>query len=81
VVVIGTKGLVVPRTGRPVDLVALDAQTATEDPAGTLAPNVTSAQVVSGVASFTGVTFTVPGTYQYDCAVHGRDMTGTLVVR
>ena len=38
----------------------------------------------SGILTGTGthsVTFTVPGTYQYDCAVHGRDMTGTLVVR
>jgi len=27
------------------------------------------------------VTFTAPGTYQYDCAVHGQLMTGTIVVR
>jgi len=27
------------------------------------------------------VTFTTPGTYQYDCAVHGTAMTGTIVVR
>ena len=27
------------------------------------------------------VTFTEPGTYQYDCAVHGQLMTGTIVVR
>ena len=27
------------------------------------------------------VTFTAPGTYQYDCAVHGTAMTGTIVVR
>jgi len=27
------------------------------------------------------VTFTTPGTYQYDCAVHGTAMTGTVVVR
>ena len=27
------------------------------------------------------VTFTTPGTYQYDCAVHGNAMTGTIVVR
>ncbi|OLD78439.1 MAG: hypothetical protein AUG87_01395 [Candidatus Rokubacteria bacterium 13_1_20CM_4_70_14] len=26
-------------------------------------------------------TFTSPGTYQYDCAVHGSAMTGTVVVR
>jgi plastocyanin len=27
------------------------------------------------------VTFATPGTYQYDCAVHGQAMRGTLVVR
>ena len=27
------------------------------------------------------VTFTTPGTYQYDCAVHGTAMSGTIVVR
>jgi plastocyanin len=27
------------------------------------------------------LTFTAPGTYQYDCAVHGTAMTGTVVVR
>jgi plastocyanin len=27
------------------------------------------------------VTFPTPGTYQYDCAVHGQLMTGTIVVR
>ena len=27
------------------------------------------------------LTFTSPGTYQYDCAVHGSAMTGTVVVR
>ena len=27
------------------------------------------------------VTFPAPGTYQYDCAVHGQLMTGTIVVR
>ncbi len=27
------------------------------------------------------VTFTTPGAYQYDCAVHGTAMTGTIVVR
>ena len=27
------------------------------------------------------VTFTVPGTYQYDCAVHGTAMRGTVVVQ
>ncbi|HZH41778.1 MAG TPA: plastocyanin/azurin family copper-binding protein [Gemmatimonadales bacterium] len=27
------------------------------------------------------VTFTTPGTYTYDCAVHGAAMTGTVIVR
>jgi hypothetical protein len=27
------------------------------------------------------VTFTAPGTYQYDCAVHGQLMTGRIVVQ
>ena len=27
------------------------------------------------------VTFTVPGTYRYDCAVHGQAMSGTIVVQ
>jgi plastocyanin len=26
-------------------------------------------------------TFTTPGTYHYDCAVHGVAMTGTIVVQ
>jgi plastocyanin len=44
-----------------------------------------------GTPSFTGsgtrtgsgtyaVTFTTPGTYRYDCSVHGQAMTGTIVV-
>ncbi len=37
-----------------------------------------SAVQSSGTYSFT---FTTPGTYQYDCAVHGTAMTGTVVVR
>jgi len=38
----------------------------------------------SGIKTGTGthvVTFTAPGTYQYDCAVHGTAMRGTIVVR
>ena len=37
----------------------------------------------SGIKTGTGthvVTFTAPGTYQYDCAVHGTAMRGTIVV-
>jgi plastocyanin len=37
----------------------------------------------SGIKTGSGthaVTFTAPGTYQYDCAVHGTAMRGTIVV-
>jgi plastocyanin len=44
-------------------------------------PGFTSSQIQSGNGSTYQVTFTQPGTYQYDCAVHGRAMTGTVVVR
>jgi len=38
----------------------------------------------SGIMTGSGmhaVTFNAPGTYQYDCAVHGTAMRGTIVVR
>jgi copper binding plastocyanin/azurin family protein len=38
----------------------------------------------SGIKTGSGtyaVKFTAPGTYQYDCAVHGTAMTGTIVVQ
>jgi len=38
----------------------------------------------SGIRAGSGtyvVKFTAPGTYQYDCAVHGAAMTGTIVVQ
>jgi len=44
-------------------------------------PGFTSSEVQAGSGSTYRVTFTEPGTYQYDCAVHGRAMTGTIVVR
>jgi len=37
--------------------------------------------IIGGSGQTYAVTFTVPGTYQYDCAVHGTAMTGTIVVR
>jgi plastocyanin len=40
-----------------------------------------SSPIVSGNGQTYAVTFTAPGTYQYDCAVHGTAMTGTIVVR
>ena len=45
------------------------------------APGFTSSEIQAGNGSTYRVTFTEPGTYQYDCAVHGRAMTGTIVVR
>lgn len=44
-------------------------------------PSFTSSEIQAGNGSTYHVTFTEPGTYQYDCAVHGRAMTGTIVVR
>ncbi len=40
-----------------------------------------SSSILSGDGQTYTVTFPTPGTYQYDCAVHGRAMTGTVVVR
>jgi plastocyanin len=44
-------------------------------------PSFTSSAVLTGSGSTYQVTFTTPGTYQYDCAVHGTMMTGTIVVQ
>jgi plastocyanin len=43
-------------------------------------PSFTSSAVQSGSGSTYQVTFAQAGTYQYDCAVHGSLMTGTIVV-
>jgi len=40
-----------------------------------------SSPIMSGNGQTYVVTFTTPGTYRYDCAVHGTQMTGTIVVR
>jgi plastocyanin len=40
-----------------------------------------SSPIIDGDGQTYAVTFTTPGTYQYDCAVHGTAMTGTIVVR
>lgn len=40
-----------------------------------------SSPIMSGNGETYAVTFTAPGTYQYDCAVHGAAMSGTIVVR
>jgi plastocyanin len=43
-------------------------------------PSFTSSGILSGAGNTYQFTFTAPGTYQYDCAVHGQLMTGTIVV-
>jgi len=40
-----------------------------------------SSPIMGGNGQTYAVTFTMPGTYQYDCTVHGTAMTGTIVVR
>jgi plastocyanin len=44
-------------------------------------PSFTSSEIQAGNGSTYRVTFTEPGTYRYDCAVHGTMMSGTVVVR
>ena len=45
------------------------------------APTFTSSSILTGNGQTYTFTFTTPGTYQYDCAVHGTAMTGTIVVQ
>jgi plastocyanin len=42
-------------------------------------PSFTSSPTHTGSGSYVA-TFTTPGTYRYDCSVHGQAMTGTIVV-
>jgi plastocyanin len=44
-------------------------------------PSFTSSDIETGDGSTYQATFAVPGTYQYQCAVHGAAMRGTIVVR
>jgi plastocyanin len=44
-------------------------------------PSFASSAIQSGSGSSYKVTFPTAGTYQYDCAVHGKMMTGTIVVQ
>jgi plastocyanin len=44
-------------------------------------PGFTSSGTETGNGTTYTFTFTAPGTYQYDCAVHGSAMTGTIVVQ
>ena len=43
-------------------------------------PGFLGSSVKTGHGTY-AVTFTTPGTYQYDCSVHGTAMTGTIVVQ
>ena len=43
-------------------------------------PTFMSGPVETGNGSIYELTFTAPGTYRYNCAIHGNLMTGTVVV-
>lgn len=43
-------------------------------------PSFAASSVKTGSGTY-AVMFTAPGTYQYDCSVHGAAMTGTIVVQ
>lgn len=45
------------------------------------APTFTSSNNLTGNGQTYTFTFNTPGTYHYDCAVHGEAMTGTIVVQ
>jgi plastocyanin len=45
------------------------------------APSFTSSNTLTGNGMTYTFPFTTPGTYHYDCAVHGDAMTGTIVVQ
>ena len=44
-------------------------------------PSFTSSATQSGNGKTYTFTFTTPGSYQYDCAVHGSAMTGRILVQ
>lgn len=44
-------------------------------------PSFTSSSTQTGNGKTYSLTFTSAGTYEYDCAVHGEAMTGTIVVQ
>jgi plastocyanin len=45
------------------------------------APSFENSAIETGNGKTYSVTFNTAGTYQYDCAVHGSAMRGTIVVR
>ncbi len=44
-------------------------------------PSFTNSGIQAGDGKTYTMTFTTPGTYEYDCAVHGPMMTGRIVVQ
>ena len=44
-------------------------------------PSFTSSSTMTGNGSTYSFIFNTPGTYQYDCAVHGSAMSGTVIVQ
>jgi plastocyanin len=44
-------------------------------------PSFTSSNIMQGNGTTYSFTFTAPGTYPYQCAVHGAIMSGTVVVQ
>lgn len=44
-------------------------------------PSFTSSAIKLGNGESHSFTFTTAGTYNYDCAVHGSQMTGRIVVQ
>jgi plastocyanin len=44
-------------------------------------PSFTSSAILTGGGSTYSFTFNTPGTYKYDCAVHGLAMSGTVIVQ
>jgi len=44
-------------------------------------PSFTSSDILTGSGMTYTFTFTAPGTYHYQCAVHGSLMSGTVVVQ
>ncbi len=44
-------------------------------------PSFTSSAILSGAGQTYSVTFDTPGTYNYQCEVHGAAMSGTIVVQ
>ena len=68
-------------TNAAVDTIAVGS-TVTWTWTGSLPHSVQSVGTASFASSGTyAVTFAAPGTYKYDCAVHGQLMTGTIVVQ